>query len=324
MPTHSFYELLGAPREASKPEIDKAFGERVEEFGGFDEVPESVHAAYMVLKSETVRPFYDWFLRSVESATPIECNDAEQEQIRGYCTRWGYELVEHPEGPAGTWLIRKRVTRPPAIPELGGSPPTPSPPSGPPSGPPAQPTPPRPDPQQQSGSIPWPPPPLTLGTRIYHWGISQGRVLDVIRAHNYGQFQVQVEGEPDVKVWKLEELRTAEAAPGDHIQILSLSERAVTNRWTYVSFINMTRGGLCPLHFMIHAWGASTQYSQLPQYFGVRNHRAVEQVVASFFYEVTYQTLRLCGDSDASARQFASANASQAAKYHLKRWRNSR
>ena len=140
----------------------------------------------------------------------------------------------------------------------------------------------------------------------------------------YGQFQVQVEGEPDIKVWKLEELRTAEAVPGDHIQILSMSERAVTNRWTYVSFINMTRGGLFPLHFMVHKWVAAAQYSQLPQYFGVRNHRAVEQVLASFFYEVTYQTIRLCGESEAGARQFASENSSQVARQQLKRWRNQR
>lgn len=169
--------------------------------------------------------------------------------------------------------------------------------------------------------IPWPPPPLTMGSRIYHWGLSHGQILDVVCTHNYGQFQVQVDGEPDVKVWKREELRSAPGSPGDRIEIMSLSERAVTSRWTYVGFINLTRGGFVPLHFQVHAWGNGVQYAQRPEYFGVRTQRAADRLLERYFYELCFNAMRLCGESEDAARAFADEHAKDAAKYHSRCWK---
>lgn len=319
MSTNTFYDIIGASREATKSDIDRAFEQRIDEFGGFDELPDSIHTAYMALKSSAVRAFYDWFLDSVERGTPVECDEQEQAQIEGYCKRWGYELVEHPDGPPGTWLIRKRVTRPPAIPEVGdNSMPKKSAPA-PEESPPAttSKTPSEPQPER----MPWPPPPLTMGNRIFHWVVSQGRILDVVRTHNFGQFQVQVDGEPDIKVWKREELRSSTCAPGDHLDIVSLCERAVSNRATYVGYVNLTRGGFLPLHYLIHAWTANVHYAKRPEYFGVRNQRAVDQLLERYFYELSYNFMRLCGGSDAESRRFASESARPAAKYHSQCWK---
>ncbi|MEQ9617182.1 MAG: hypothetical protein RLN60_04010 [Phycisphaerales bacterium] len=319
MSSHSFYEILGAPRDASKELIDRAFAERVEEFGGFDEVPESVHTAYMVLKSASIRPFYDWFLEQAEGGTPVECDDEERAQVEEYCKRWGYELVPHPDGPSGSWLIKRRTSRPPKIPK-----PTPDGPTQRPSDGDSRAEAPNRSRSQQEpdrDTVPWPPPPLALGNRFFHWILNTGRVLDVFRANEYGQFQVQIDGEPDIKVWKAVELRETNTMPGDQIKIVSLCERAVTNRNTYISLINFTRGGVTPLFFLVNKWKREIRYYDRPHHFGVRNQRAADQLLEQYFYAMAYQSWRIAGATEADARSIGQENARYATRVQTRDWK---
>lgn len=312
MAKQTFYEILGVPSDASKAEIDKAFAERVEEYGGFDEVPERMHAAYLVLKSPTARRFYDWFVRCLKKATPIECDDEEEKQIKDYCAQWGYELVFHPEGPPGTWLIQECVARPPDIPKQDHTPPRSH---------QSAPEPPTADWSSNESTIPWPPQPLILGTRIYHWGLSHGRILDIVRGHSLGQFQVEIQGEPDLKTWKLPELLNTPCMPGDRLEIVSLCEKAATNRWTYICYANLDRSWFNPLSFLINSWIEHVHYSNRPQYFGVRNQKAVDQLLEKFFYELAFNGFRLAGHSVDGAQHNAQIAVQGAAKARSRYWK---
>lgn len=327
MSHHTFYNVLGVDRTATKAVIDTAFAGLVDRYGNFDAVPGYVHEAYLALKSEAVRDFYNWFIDRVDDGVPIECDAQKREQLEAYCAKWGYELVPHPERPKDAFLIQRKTSAPPEIPPVSGAPdrlprkemnrPAP-----PPSSPPAQ----RPlsaaekrIPMQHTTPA-WPPPPLALGNRVFSWNLYNGKVLHVVETPAIVQIEVAIEGDPQTKVWRRVELARNTHRVGDSLLVIGLCDRAYRNNFLFAGVANITRGAPGLLHFFTDNWVDQCPSHQRAQFFGVRGDRAFKEVVHRYYENILFWTFAVGGATRAVCTQVANQHAKALSKSLIRKW----
>ena len=116
-----------------------------------------------------------------------------------------------------------------------------------------------------SSSDTWPPDPLVLGNRVFHWTCWNVVVNEVIATSRISQLHLTDTNSNESFVLKCNEFCRGEASVGDELSLLGLGDQAADpGRYTRVAWINNTGGG----------WGLFD--------FWERQHFSDEQCMARF------------------------------------------
>lgn len=267
----TLYDRLGISRSASDSDVFAAFRRYYAEYG--ESMPLDLMRAYQILRDREKRVLYDWVLDQYHSGFPVEVPRDRVSAFQECCKDFGFELTKHPSRE-NTYELSIPARRPPGFDALpadsgfGGSGSLPT------------------DHQSGQGAPPshrqntaqanetkvldwWPPKPLVLGSRIYHWACFKYRVLHVVRTTRTAELHLEGLTDGSHLVINSASLIPFTVHEGDILDAFGLGELAVEQRWYFAPIVNTTRR----VWILSDGWEKTIPWQNAATYFGIRRKR---------------------------------------------------
>lgn len=302
MTDKTLYDRLGIERSATDGEVLAAFEKFYAQYG--ESMPLALIRAYQILRDREKRVLYDWVLDQYHSGFPVEIPRDRLSAFEECCSDFGFELTRHPTRQ-DTYELSIPARRPPGIDALPASPPSEvkdptqsnhqrdraS------SKSPLQPPPPPPAQSQRPQPVNWwPPRPLVLGSRIYHWEYFKYQVQLVVRTTRTAEIHVRHEADGQPLVINSPSLARFTVQEGDTLSVFGLGELSVQRYWHFVTFVNKSRGNWV----VMDGWESTIPWQQAATHFGIRRkRRELHDLLNRYLSSACELALRDLGFSDA-------------------------
>jgi len=139
----------------------------------------------------------------------------------------------------------------------------------------------------------WPPKPLVLGNRVYHWYCWHVMVTDTVYTSNFLQLSITDLENNTSRSFRSKALRLAKFAPNDELDFFGIGDQVETpNLYTNFSLINKTQKHWC----LDDAFWNEPHWHTADQYFGVPSRRsAVRDLIDRSFAAACEVCLRTLG-----------------------------
>ncbi len=162
----------------------------------------------------------------------------------------------------------------------------------------------------------WPPRPLVLGHRIYHWNCWNVTLADM----------VYVPGMVQLILWDARNRRELVlkdtmwqgqrpwAEPGDPLDVFGIGERTVPGyRYSFVGLANHARG----MYAHVNCWRSTINWLEADTYFGTKGKREAQLMLMTYYAGVGEVLFRTWGGTGALLVQ----KADEFVRFMLKSWR---
>lgn len=161
----------------------------------------------------------------------------------------------------------------------------------------------------------WPPKPLVLCNRVYHWTCWNTTLSDIVYVR--GMLQLIVWDDRNQRELVVKDSMWQGANPpiqaGDKVDVFGIGERAVQgNQYSFVAIACYSRG----VYAHLNCWRASINWADAFRHFGTRNKRDARHVLSSYYTGVMEVLFRASGDT---GYQLA-AKAEREAQFFLRAW----
>jgi len=116
----------------------------------------------------------------------------------------------------------------------------------------------------------WPPQPLVLGSRIYHWACYNVRVQHVVRTPRTAELHVINVNNNQPMVINSPRLVHFRANQSDYVDLFGLAEMSVEQVWHFTSAVNRTQ----PSWIMLDSWENTIPWQLAVTHFRIRRKRS--------------------------------------------------